>query len=102
LSKEKETVVHEDMSELKTKVAILEDRLKQLDDIPTYEKTENMIKQSLDTLPKEEKIIVLIQDIIKTENLVTNEVVEKKLSKLKLWLYMSLVALVGMGFKIFL
>lgn len=91
-----------EVNELKTKVAIALDRLKQLEDVPTREKTENMINRSIENLPNEDKIIVIIQDTIKKEKLVTNEVVEKKLSKLKLWLYVSIVGIVGLALRIFL
>ncbi|QOY36263.1 hypothetical protein AWH56_000760 [Anaerobacillus isosaccharinicus] len=91
-----------EVNELKTKVALALDRLKQLEDVPTYEKTENMINRSIESLPNEDKIIVIIQDTIKKENLVTNEVVEKKLSKLKLWLYVSIVGTIGIALRIFL
>ncbi|OIJ07662.1 hypothetical protein BKP35_18445 [Anaerobacillus arseniciselenatis] len=97
-----EKAVYEELRELKTKVALLEDRLTKFDEVPTYEKTKNMINHSLKELPNDEKIIVLIQDTIKKEDLVTNETVEKELSKLKLWLYVTVVGLVGMGFKLFL
>lgn len=91
-----------EVNELKTKVAIALDRLKQLEDVPTREKTENMINRSIENLPNEDKITVIIQDTIKKEKLVTNEVVEKKLSKLKLWLYVSIVSIVGLALRIFL
>jgi hypothetical protein len=91
-----------ELNELKTKIALAEERLQQLEDIPTYEKTENMIKNSLDDVPNEDKILVMIQESIRKENLVTDEVVEKKLTKLKLWLYVTVVGLVGLGFKLFI
>lgn len=94
--------INNELYELKTKVALLEDRLNKLDEIPTFEKTENMINRQLESFPNEEKIIVLIQETLKNENLVTTEEVEKKLSKLKLWLYGAAVGLVGMGLSIFL
>ncbi|MFN7251331.1 MAG: hypothetical protein ACK4M9_11135 [Anaerobacillus sp.] len=94
--------LQEEINELKTKVALLEDRQRQLEDVPTYEKTENMINRQIETLPKEEKIIVIIRDTIKNENLVTNELMEKKLSKLKLWLYVTVVGFVGLGMKLFI
>jgi hypothetical protein len=94
--------LQDEVNELKTKVALLEDRQRQLEDVPTYEKTENMINRQIETLPKEEKIIVIIRDTIKNENLVTNELMEKKLSKLKLWLYVTVVGFVGLGMKLFI
>jgi hypothetical protein len=94
--------LQDELNELKTKVALLEDRQRQLEDVPTYEKTENMINRQIETLPKEEKIIVIIRDTIKNENLVTNELMEKKLSKLKLWLYVTVVGFVGLGMKLFI
>ncbi len=92
----------EEINELKTKVALLEDRLKQFEDVPTAEKTENMIKRSIEKIPNEDKIIVMIQDRVKKEGLVTGETVEKKLAILKLWLYVSLVGVVGLSLRIFL
>ncbi|OIJ16633.1 hypothetical protein BKP37_05205 [Anaerobacillus alkalilacustris] len=93
--------LYDDINEIKTKIAILEDRQKQFGKIPTFEKIENMINRSIDSLPKEEKIIVLIQDTIRKENLVTKELLEKKIWKLKLWLYVSAVGLLSIGLKIF-
>ncbi|RXI99971.1 hypothetical protein DS745_13955 [Anaerobacillus alkaliphilus] len=92
----------EEINELKTKVVLLEDKLKQLDDLPSSEKTENMIKRSIEKLPNEDKIIVMIQDTVKKEGLVTDETVEKKLAKLKLWIYVSVVGIVGLSLRIFL
>ena len=94
--------LQDEFNELKTRVAILENQFKKLDNIPTYEKTENMINHSIERLPDEDKIIVMVQETIKKENLVTEDVVEKKLTKLKLWLYVTLVGIVGLGFKLFI
>lgn len=95
-----ENKTKEEVNELKTRVALLEDRLKQLEDVPTFEKTENMINRSIEDLPKEDKIIVMIQETLKKEDIATNDIVDKKLVKLKLWIYVSCVGLIGLAFRI--
>ncbi|MCT8139586.1 hypothetical protein H1D32_18885 [Anaerobacillus sp. CMMVII] len=61
-----------------------------------------MINKSIEKLPREDKIIVMIQETLRKENIVTNEAVEKKLAKLKLWLYVSAVGMIALGLRIFL
>lgn len=94
--------LEEEVNELKTKIILLEEQLKILDEIPTYEKTKNMILHSLSSVPKEDKIIVIVQDTVKKEKLVNEEVMEKKIAKLKVWLFATVISIGGVALKVFL
>lgn len=93
--------LEDEVYELKTKVTLLEEKLKVLEDVPTFEKTKNMILDSMSSVPKEDKIIVIIQDTIKKENLVNEQGVEKKIAKMKVWLYATIVSIGTVALKVF-
>ncbi|MCD8502443.1 MAG: hypothetical protein LRY71_13250 [Bacillaceae bacterium] len=60
-----------------------------------------MILDSLSSVPKEDRIVVMIQDTIKKEKLVNEQVVEKKLAKLKVWIYGTLASIGTVALKVF-
>ncbi|MBU8905557.1 hypothetical protein [Desertibacillus haloalkaliphilus] len=82
-----------ELNELKTRLSVAEEQLREHEELPTVEKTENMIKEALDQVPDYDRVKIIIQDTIYEEQYVRKDFVEKKIARLKLWLYASVVGI---------
>jgi molybdopterin biosynthesis enzyme MoaB len=84
----KEQVLNKELSELKTAMAVIEERSKKLEEL---DETLDEIKEKM---PREERIALIAKEVIQQSDLATKEHVQSELQGTKLWI---LITAIGTG-----
>jgi hypothetical protein len=85
------------IGKIETTLAVIEERTKKLDSLPTKSEMQNLINEALKTKPDENKVKVLIDEAFSSKKIATETTVENQVIKSRNAIIISMITIIGLA-----
>jgi hypothetical protein len=85
------------IGKIETTLAVIEERTKKLDNLPTKSEMQNLIYEALKSKPDEDKVKVLIDEAFSSKKIATETMVENQVIKSRNAIIISMITIIGIA-----